>query len=330
MAPNKNFLKALLLFVLIGSSSWAQDNLTASISGTGAEGTKKKQQVIFITGVRFAYPLVQKWIDDYNKINPDVQLVIEARGSADPAKYDILVEAYERDQELATDREYIYIARYAILPVANGKSDFAKTYSDKGLDKDLIKQIFFHDIYADKEKEQEIKAPYTIYTRLQKAGAPVIFAQYFGYEQKDIKGKAIAGADEHLLKAVLRDSTGVSYLPLTLIYDHTSKKPVEGLTVLPVDLNGNGKVNDEERFYGELSSVLQQLEGKSSKDINNIPVEYIHLSVDKATVSPEAIAFLKWVNQNGQDSLHEFGYLKPESKRFEVDKFEQFASKRQK
>src|SRR6187455_1724823 len=56
---------------------------------TPTTSIKKNQKYVVITGVRFAYPLVQKWIDDYNKENPDVQIIIESRGSADPAKYDI-------------------------------------------------------------------------------------------------------------------------------------------------------------------------------------------------------------------------------------------------
>lgn len=314
----------------ITNTAQETSELLAKATSLPGNNTPKKaeEKIVVITGVRFAYPLVQKWIDDYNKENPDVQIVIESRGSADPAKYDILVEAYDQDNELLKSREYVYVARYAILPVANSKSEFAKVYGSKGLNKELINQLFFHDIYADKEEEKEIKAPYTIYTRLQKAGAPIVFTKYFGYEHKNIKGTAIAGSDEHLLKALLRDSTGVSYLPLTLIYDHASKKPVDGLTVLPVDLSGNGKVNDDEKFYDDLTKVIQQLEEKPSKEINNIPVDYINLSVDKANGSPEAIKFLRWVIRNGQNALHDFGYLKPESSRFEPDKFEEFASKR--
>lgn len=49
--------------------------------------SRKQNKVVAITGVRFAYPLVQKWIDDYYKINPEVQIIIEPRGMADPSKY---------------------------------------------------------------------------------------------------------------------------------------------------------------------------------------------------------------------------------------------------
>ncbi len=285
--------------------------------------TKKQDKVVIITGTRFSYPLLQKWIDDYNKTNPDAQVIIESRGSADPAQYDILAEVYDQDPSVKNTREYIYVARYAVLPAANSQSAFSKIYVDKGLNKDLINQLFFHDTYSDK-KEQEIKAPFTVYTRLQKAGAPIVFTRYFGFEQKDIKGKAIAGSDENLLKALLRDSTAVTYLPLTLLYDHTSRRPVAGVTVLPVDANGNGRVNDDEKFYDNLDNVIQHLE--QAKDLKNIPTAYLHLSVDKEKAKPEAIEFLRWVRINGQKDLHDFGYLNPDENRDEVS-FEKFASK---
>jgi phosphate transport system substrate-binding protein len=130
------------------------------------------------------------------------------------------------------------------------------------------------------------------------------------------------------VKALLRDTTAVSYLPLPVIYDQKTKKPIEGLTVLPVDLNGNGRVSGDEKFYDELTAVISKLESKNPKDLKNIPIAYLHLSVDKQNASPEAIDFLKWVNENGQADLHSFGYLAPEAKRFEKEKFNEFASKR--
>jgi len=318
--------------------------ITASFTGTAQTGdvlasnrtlsvspdpkVRAEQNVVVITGNRFSYPLIQKWIDDYNKTNPNVQIIIESRGTTDPAQYDILVEAYEQDEAIKDTREYVYVARYAILPVANSKSAFARFYADKGLDTDLINQIFFHDLFADREKQKPIKFPFTIYTRLQKAGAPIVFAKYFKHQQKDIKGTAIAGADEHLLKALLRDSIGVSYLPLSLIYDPQTRKPIEGLKVLPVDLNDNGKVNDEEKFYSDLDKVIAKLESSDPGDRKNVPVGFLHLSVDKKHASPEAVEFLKWVNEHAQEYLHELGYLTREAKHIENDKFAEFASKR--
>jgi phosphate transport system substrate-binding protein len=299
------------------------------ISGTvaKAQDTPAKKQVVIITGVRFSYPLVQRWIDDYNRINPDVQVIIESRGSNDPKQYDILVEAYEQSEEIQKNRAYAYVARYAVLPVANSQSEFAKKYVEKGLNEELIKQLFFNDLFADADKVQKIKEPYTVYTRLQKAGAPSVFANRYGFEQKDIAGKAIAGSDEHLLKAVLRDSTAISYLPLSLVFDLTSGKPVNSLTILPVDLNGNGKVSDDEKFF-DLAGSIQKIEAAGNKEIKNLAIGYIHLSVPKEGTSPEAADFLKYVIENGSTVLHEFGYLVPEESKVDRNTFKTAASTR--
>jgi hypothetical protein len=121
---------------------------------------------------------------------------------------------------------------------------------------------------------------------------------------------------------------GVSYLPLTLIYDHASRKPVPGLTVLPVDLNGNGRVSTDEKFYDDLTRVIGRLEENDLRDIHTLPIGYVHLSVSKLNASAEAIEFLRWVMANGQNDLHDFGYLNSGPSGSENQKFEQFASKR--
>lgn len=279
---------------------------------------------VVITGVRFSYPLVEKWIKEYKEANPSSDIVIESRSTVDPAQYDLLIEAYEQDAAIKESRDYLYIARYALLPVANSTSTFGKVYSEKGLTEELIKQIYFSDIYANKKDAKKIANDYTIYTRLQKAGAPITFAKYFGFEQVNIKGKAISGGDEHLVKALLKDTTAISYNVPGLLYNLQTRKPLDGLTILPVDGDGNGRVSNDERFYDNLDVVLEKTE---KDEVKNIPLEYLHLSIGKHNTNPEAIKFLQWVIYHGQDNLNEYGFLKPEPKRFEKEKekFEQLS-----
>ena len=281
---------------------------------SGYSQTANPNEVI-ITGVRFAYPLLEKWIGDYKAANPQAQIRIETRTITDPQKYDLLIEAYEQEKEVKDTREYISIARYALFPIANAKSEFAKEYAEKGLNEKSYKQVFFHDIYAEKDKS--LTTPYTIYTRLQKAGAPITFAKYFGYEQKDIKGKAIAGADEHLIKALLKDETGISYTIPGLAYDLQTRKPTEGITVIPVDLDGNGRISKEEKALDNLDQLITSIE---TDKVKNVPVEYIHISIAKQSSNPEAKKFLLWVADNADKDLHQFGYLKPDAKRLQDEK----------
>lgn len=63
------------------------------------------------------------------------------------------------------------------------------------------------------------------------------------------------------------DSTGIYYLPTPLIFGPATKKPVNGLSVIPVDLDGNGRINDDARFYDDRATVIQKLEQADQKDI---------------------------------------------------------------
>lgn len=271
---------------------------------------------VVITGVRFSYPLVSSWIEAYKAVNPNAVIQIESRGVTDP-QYDLLIEAYEPDSAAKQNRDFVYIGRYALLPVANAQSDFAKRYLEKGLTGDLIRQIYFNDVYADKKNSKKVEANYTVYTRLQKAGAPITFARYFGYEQSNIKGKTIAGADEHLIKALLKDTTAISYTTLGLAYDVKTRQQVNGLAVLPVDTDDNKRVSHDEKEYGNLDNLIARLE---AGELKNIPVAYLHVSIHHSNTNAEALKFLQWILNNGRDNLNQFGFLKPEPRRFQQEK----------
>ncbi len=266
---------------------------------------------VVITGARFCYPLLQRWIERYKLTRPEVEVVIEPRSTRDPESYDILAEVYDHNPEVKATRAYAYVGRYAVLPVANAASAFARTYAISGVSRDQIRQLFFRDTFADQEKLREVQETTTIYTRLQKAGAPIVFATQYGFTQTDFKGKAIAGADEHLLTAILRDTTAVSYLPLPLIYDLTTRSIKSGLAVLPVDLDGNGKISDTEKQYHELDDVIAQLESLADRGRKNIALAHFHLSVAREHADPEAVDFIRWVVDNGQADLHEEGFMEP-------------------
>lgn len=308
----KNTRMAVLL-VLTATASFGQSQVTTPArNDISPEPDVSGQRTVVITGARFSYPLLQKWIEDYGEIAPDVKVIIEPRANVDPEQYDILAEVVEHDQSIKSERDYIYVGRYAILPVSNSSSSFAKVYKEKGLTSTLINYLFFEDIFSANERENLSDTPFTVYTRLQKAGAPAVFANYFGHEQKDIRGIAIAGSDAHLLKAVLSDSTGVTYLPLPLIYDQNSRRPLPGLTVLPVDVNGNKRLSEGEKFYDSIDGVIEKLEEESGY-LHNVPLGHLHLSIDKQHPRVDAVEFLNWVRTHGERDLHTFGFLKPAS-----------------
>jgi hypothetical protein len=94
--------------------------------------------------------------------------------------------------------------------------------------------------------------------------------------------------------------------------------PIAGLTPIPVDLNGNDRVSEDEKIFGDRASVIDRLSRISGKDVRNVPMEYIHFSVEKGTARPEAVAFIKWVVDNGLADIKDFGFLPAEPSRLKT------------
>lgn len=145
-----------------------------------------------------------------------------------------------------------------------------------------------------------------LYTRESRSCAPIAFASHFGYEQSSIKGKGISGDDKYLIHAVKKDTAGVTYNNLGLIYDLSTRKTVEGIAVLPLDLNGNGKLDGDEKIFDNLDKVIEKLE---KEEISSVPVENINVVYDLANDNKNIRLFLSWVLDQGQKYNHDYGFL---------------------
>lgn len=289
----------------------------ALMAGSVSAYTQTASGEVVLSGARFTNDLFQHWISDYQKLYPAAHFRIENKGAAEYSVADIIVHAQELDKtEIDKSRKYLTIARYAVLPVANAQSSFAAVYGERGLTREEIKQVFFFDPLSSGSKKP-LKATFNVYTRVQQAPAPVVFARNFGYEQQDLHGRAIAGADIHLIKSVQKDTTGVTYAPLGLIFTPGSGQILAGLKIIPVDFDDNGKVQDDERFYDSLPQILTKLGESSSK---NIPVADIRISVNATTPNAETVRFIAWVLDHGLKDLAAYGYLPADEKSFEKER----------
>ena len=275
---------------------------------------KPENGKVIITGSRFTYPLVEKWIEEFKKEYPEVPFRIIARGGTNVDSANLIINAHKLHPEEIKGGNYVVnIGRYALLPVANAKNPLLAESRKKGIKEKQLKKMFFkkYDPFAAEEpvktKETNVYIP-IIYTRAQKACAPITFAANYGFLQEDIVGKPIGGDDKHLIMAIERDTNGLTYNNLNLIYDTQTREVKSKLAVMLLDLNGNGKLDSEENFYTKLDDVIARLERKK---IPEIPVEYINISFPAQIIesNKNISLFLDWVLTKGQNFNHELGFL---------------------
>jgi phosphate transport system substrate-binding protein len=289
-------------------SSFAALLISISVFSQKAENGK-----IIITGSRFTYPLVEKWIAEFSKEYPEIPFRIIPRGGVNTDSANLVINAHKLKQEEIKGGNYVVnIGKYALLPVANAKNPLVPEWKKKGIKEKTFKKLFFlkYDPYAeieDKPKEKNVYKP-TVYTRAQKACAPITFATHYGFNQEDILGKPIGGDDKHLITAIEKDTNGITYNSLVNIYDLNTREVKNKLSIIPIDLNGNGKLDAEENFYEKLDDVISKLE---TQKIPEIPVEYINISYPSQIIesNKNISIFLDWVLTKGQKYTHELGFL---------------------
>lgn len=275
---------------------------------------KAENGKIIITGSRFTYPLLEKWIAEFKKHYPEVPFRIIARGGPNVDSANLVINAHVlKPEEIRPGYKVVNISKYSLLPVANAKNPGLKEWANSGIKEKQFKKLFFEKVDPLAPKKEEKKTAPSVfkpvlYTRLEKACAPTTFAKNFGFEQADILGKQIGGDDKHLITAIERDTNGVTYNNLGLIYDLGTRKVKTGLAVVPLDLNGNGKLDTDENFYASLDDVIDRLE---KKKYSEIVTEYVNISYP-ATVdasNKNLTLFINWVLENGQQYNHDFGFL---------------------
>ncbi|MBY0424244.1 MAG: hypothetical protein K2Q22_01295, partial [Cytophagales bacterium] len=98
----------------------------------------------------------------------------------------------------------------------------------------------------------------------------------------------------------------LSYNNLGFIYDLKTRKVVDSVAVIPIDLNENGKVDADEQIYNSLDDVLSYIERTNDP---KIPVEGVNVIFNKSSKNTAAAVFLNWILTEGQKFNHEYGFL---------------------
>ncbi|HRH61343.1 MAG TPA: hypothetical protein PL045_12270, partial [Chitinophagaceae bacterium] len=128
-------------------------------------------------------------------------------------------------------------------------------------------------------------------------------------KQANLTGTGIAG-DSALTAMVKKDTNAISYSNSVFVFDSYSGEKFPGIETVPIDLNGNNKIDSAENFYHDLSAFLQAVHDEK---FPSPPARNLYFITAKRPMSPEIMEFFKWVLRDGQKFLASAGYvpLKP-------------------
>jgi phosphate transport system substrate-binding protein len=98
---------------------------------------------------------------------------------------------------------------------------------------------------------------------------------------------------------------GVGYNNIGFAYDPATRLPIAGLQIIPLDLNGNGRIDPDEDFY----STRDVLTAAIAAEIYPYPPARALYLVTKGEPSPVIVDFYRWVLTEGQAFVADAGYV---------------------
>ncbi len=263
------------------------------------------ENIITISGTRFAYPLLNKWIGEYSKHNSGIQFkILPSNDQDNDALLRVHVIQLNRNVDSNANQHLLQVARFAQLPYSNIHNPVLSLAGRRGFSRKDINNLFFETFGFDDDFEvRKQKFNVNVYSKENQSCLSNSLAGHFGVRPSEIKGSKIFGDENFLLKAVELDTLGVAYNTLSVIYDIESRNLHPGISLLPLDLS-----RDERRILtGNLDDIISVLENAK---IETIPVEQIGIDISQAISNIHVRDFLSWVLGEGQQFVHQYGFLR--------------------
>ena len=275
---------------------------------------KKPEGRLSLSGAFALYPMAVKWAEEFKKVNPDVKIDISA-GGAGKGMTDVLnnmVDIGMVSREIYTEEIKkgafgFAVTKDAVVAVVSAQNPALKDILASGLNSDAANSIWITGKYTSWGQAFNLssKVKIHVYTRSDACGAAEVWAKYFGMKQEDLLGSGVFG-DPGLALAVKKDPIGIGFNNIGYVYDFNTKKQIQGIRVLPIDLNRNGKIDPDENFYDSMNDLIDAVaKGKYPSP----PARDLYFVTNGKPKNLLVIEFLKWVLTDGQKFVNETGYI---------------------
>jgi len=305
---------ALILPFVLTLAAWGQE-ASSKAGATSAKPIQELQGTIRVSGAWALYPMMVGWGEEFRKIYPKVRIDISAGGAGKGAVdalaglVDIgMVSREINPEEVRQGAFYVPVVKDAVFPTLNeGNPVLSKGLAQKGVKKKTFVDLWIHgkDLTWGEVAGMTSKDKVRVYTRSDSCGAAETWAQYLERKkQEDLQGVGVYG-DPGLAEAVRKDIFGIGYNNLNYAYDFKTGLPPKGLSIIPIDVNENGRVDPEE----DLRTKTKAIQAVSSGHYPSPPARDLYL-ITKDGFKGVTKSFVLWILTDGQKYVDENGYIK--------------------
>lgn len=286
-------------------------------------------RAIEVSGAWALYPMMIKWAEEFRKVYPNVRIDVSAggagKGMADALAGLVDIGMVSREiypEEIKKGAFWVSVCKDAVVPTVNRNNPVLDDLLTQGIKKSVFINIWIHGnitTWGEVVGKPEVTDPIKLFTRSDACGAAETWAKYMGRRQEDLGNFAVGVyGDPGLADAVKGNSLGMGYNNVNYAYDEKTKKTVEGIIIIPIDLNEDGQVDDDENFYETKDELVNAI---ATGVYPSPPARNLNL-VTKDAFTGMTKEFVKWILTDGQQYVEETGYiqLSPEKIKEEMEK----------
>jgi phosphate transport system substrate-binding protein len=259
------------------------------------------------------YPLVQKWSNDFMKKYPSVKIVVTAGGTGQGidnllAKKDQLamISRPLTAEELKEGIWVVPVAKEGVAPIVNQKNPYFKRILEHGITPEKLIRLFTGDkpMSWGELLDTTLKEKAVVYTRADKSGAAVVWANFLWKEGIDLKGIKVIGDDE-MIKSIQGNRLAIGYCNFSYAFDTVTGERTKDIQVIPIDLDFDKTIDRKEVPFSNITKAHRGLWlGYYPK---NLTRELTFGSVGKPT-DPAILAFLNYTLTAGQAMVAKKGF----------------------
>jgi len=300
----------LILMVALGAGLAAPVHAAPARQAAAAE----LKGSLSLSGAWALYPMALKWAEEFQKLHAGVRLDVQAggagKGIADALAGVVDIGMVSREinpAETAKGALAVAVTKDAVVPTLSSRNPVLSGILKRGLKKEEFAAIWITRTLASWGLlvGRDTKEPIHVYTRSDACGAAETWAAYLGKRQEDLGGVGVYG-DPGLAEAVRRDALGIGFNNLNFAYDARTKKPVEGLEICPIDLDGNGRLDPAEAVYASRDDLIKAI---AANVYPSPPARELYFVVKGKPSNALLVEFIRWVLTEGQKYAPEQGYL---------------------
>ena len=233
-----------------------------SLYGSNSYDAKEADQgdTFTVLATPDVYTLSAKWADEYNKLNPGTNIKVINVASQEKAS-DLIKEGgigfVSNEFYIWMQNESLWkevVGRDVIVPVINAKNPFVDEISRKGISPEVLSLFVkkgdfrnWGDLLKNGEKH---KADYYC---INEKGALGNLADFLNTDEKSIAGINTRSSAE-VVSAIQKDPYSMGFCKLINLIDFQNQSMVENVRLLPIDRNGNGLIDSNEKIYDDINN----------------------------------------------------------------------------